>query len=100
MIIDRKLAEQLIEAFGPGTGVYECMSPEDVIESVAEFDRLIDWANVEFEVENIMAERSYGWLGDDPSKAAEHKAAIRESKDFRAAMRKRVRGVVYPQFRK
>ena len=55
-------AEQLIEAFGHCTIVYECMTPKEVITEAMQNGSFVRWAELRFIAEEVNKDReAHGW---------------------------------------
>ena len=80
MNITKETAKQIINVFGPCSHVYECYSPEDIINDAEEYDNLRELFDLYIDVAEIRADRSNGaasYRGDEY-----HKKVIQENKEM------------------
>jgi hypothetical protein len=91
LYIHTELAQKIQEAFGPCSALYECMDLKEIqMSALRSGFSLESWLELQITTEEIEAERSYAYLGDDPGNAERHRQAIRESEEMVQGIRERV----------
>jgi hypothetical protein len=78
-------AKEILEAFGPCSNVYECMTVEEIVRDAADLSER-EWVEIMLQVEDIDRDRMLGTI-DDP---ARHAAAVRESAEWIRGLRARL----------
>lgn len=86
-----ELAPQIIEAFGPCSTMYECMTADEVAEEMQNADSILGWLETEIACEEIHHDRFLMRI-EDPVR---HAAQVRACKEQIAEIKERLAALGY-----